>query len=123
MIKLGRWPKLAGSALLISIALAGCASSPANAPFAGMQQRIEAAQTRADHEALAEYYERVGAAARVTAGEHRQMAKSYQSYQPGRGGGNMAAHCNAIVRSHEGLAAEYDSLAAGHRQMAGRAGS
>lgn len=34
------------------------------------------------------------------------MAVSYQSYQPGRGGGNMKAHCNAIARSYECVATE-----------------
>jgi len=118
-----KWPKLATSALLLSIALIGCASQPSSAPSAATQQRIEAAQTRADHEALAVYYDKEAAAARATAAEHRKMAKSYQTYQAGRGGGNMPAHCNAIVRSYEGIATEFDAMAADHRRMAGQAKS
>ena len=39
----------------------------------------------------------------------------------GRGGGSMAAHCNAIASSFEGIAAQLDAMAAGHRQMAEQA--
>jgi hypothetical protein len=76
MIKLGKWPMLASSALLISIALAGCASGPTSTPTAATQQRIEAAQSRADHEALAAYYDREAAAARSgTSQDGRELPK------------------------------------------------
>jgi len=119
----GKWPKVALSAMLASAFLIGCASSPTSAPSAVTQQRIEAAQSRADHDALAIHYEREAAGARTTAAEHRKMAKSYLGYQGGRGGGNMSAHCNALVRSYEGIAADFDAMAAAHRQMAGQAKS
>jgi hypothetical protein len=35
----------------------------------------------------------------------------------GRGGASMPAHCNAIVRSQEAIATEYEGMAAAHRQM------
>lgn len=121
MIKPGKWLMLASSALLVSIALAGCASGPTSTPAAATQERIEAAQSRADHEALAAYYDREASAARATAAEHRKMAVSYQRYQPGRGGGNMSAHCNSLARNYEGVATEFDGMSAGHRQMAAQA--
>ena len=109
------------SALLLSIVLAGCASGP-NAPSPELLQRIEAARTRGDHEALATSYDREAVAARTIAAEHRKMARSYQgNLAGGRGGASMPAHCNAIVRNQEAIAAEYEGMAEGHRQMAKQA--
>jgi len=107
------------AALLLGLVLAGCASGPNAAPSPELQQRIEAARTRSDHEALATYYDREAASARAFAVEHRRMARSYQGYvASGRGGASMPAHCNAIVSQFESIAAEYDGMAAEHRQMA-----
>jgi len=109
------------SLVLLGIALAGCAADP-KVPSPELQQRIEAARTRADHEGLATYYVREAAGARAIAAEHRKMADTYQGMtRSGRGGGSIAAHCNSIVRMYEGIAAEYDGMAAEHRQMAQRA--
>ena len=68
---------LVGGIALSSIALSGCAGL-STTPSAALQQQIESARTRADHDALAVYYERQAAAARVTAAEHRDMATSYK---------------------------------------------
>ena len=109
------------SMLLLSLVLAGCASGP-NAPSPELLQRIEAARTRGDHEALATHYNQEAAKARAIADNHRKMAKSYQGHlSGGRGGASMPAHCNAIVRSQEGIAAEYEGMAAAHQQLAKQA--
>ena len=108
------------SLVLLGVALAGCAADP-KVPSPELQQRIEAARTRGDHEALASYYVREAAGARAIAAEHRKMAKTYQGTAMGGRGGSMFAHCNSIVRMYEGIAAEYDGLATDHRQMAERA--
>jgi hypothetical protein len=109
------------SLVLLGIALAGCAADP-KAPSPELQQRIEAARTRGDHEALATHFEREAAAARALAANHRKMGTSYQGMiAGGRGAASMPVHCNAIVVKHEGIAADYDAMAAAHRQMAGQA--
>ena len=83
-----------------------------------MLQRIESARTQADHESLAAYYDREAAAARASAAQHRKMATTYQgNIGGGRGGANMASHCNEIVRNQEAIATEYEAMAATHRQM------
>lgn len=123
MIDFRRWPVISLSVLLISVGLAGCVSAPTSTPSAAIQQRIEAAQTRADHETLVAYYDKEAADARAAAVNHRKMAESYQSYQPGRGGGNMTAHCNSVASSYERIATEYDSMAIMHRLLAGQAKS
>ncbi len=107
--------------VLLGLVLAGCASGP-NAPSPDLTQRIELARTRGDHEALAKYYDGEVAKARAIAEDHRKMARSYQgNLAGGRGGASMPAHCNAIVRSHESIAAEYEGMAAAHRQLAAQA--
>jgi hypothetical protein len=102
---------------MLSAVLAACAVDPKSPP-AEIQQRIEAARTRADHEGLATYYDKEASSARAIAADHRRMAKSYGAAPATGRGTSMSAHCNAIVRQYEGIAVEFDGLAAGHRQMA-----
>lgn len=110
--------RFAAAVLLAGIALSGCTVAT-TAPTPAVQQQIEAARTRTDHEALVTYYNAEAATARAKAAEHRKMAKSYQGQiANGRGGANMPAHCNAIVNNYESMATEYDAMAASHRQMA-----
>lgn len=105
------------SAFLLSMILAGCASGPTSPP-SDLLQRIESARTQTDHEGLAAYYDREASAARANAAAHRKMATSYQGMiGGGRGVASMPAHCNAIVRSQEAIAAEYEGMAVAHRQM------
>lgn len=112
-------PRIA-AVLLLGLVLAGCASGPNSAPSPELLQRIEAARSRGDHEALVKYYEGEAVASRARAIEHRKMGKSYQGVMSsGKGGGsNMPAHCNSIVNLYESIATEYDGLAGDHRQMA-----
>lgn len=107
--------------LTVALALAGCASSPSSPP-ADVVQRIETAKTPADHEALAAYYTQEAIKAGDNAALHRKMAKSYQvQAASGRGGASMPAHCTALAQSFDGVAKQYDDMAAAHRQMAGMA--
>jgi hypothetical protein len=109
------------SLLLLSVVLAGCTSGPF-APAQDPVQRVAAARTASDHQALATYYDQQAAAARTSAAEHRKMGISYSGmYAGGRGGASMSAHCDAIVRSQESIAAEYAAMAAAHRQLAAQA--
>lgn len=106
------------SALLLGVAVAGCASGP-RPSWPDRTQAIESARTREDHEALAKSYDTDAASARKLAEEHRKMARSYQAMAGGgKGGSSMASHCNAIVRSQDTIAAEYEAMAAEHRKMA-----
>jgi hypothetical protein len=113
--------RIAAVLVLATAALAGCAGL-ATTPSAALQQQIEAARSPADHQALAKHYVAEAAAARAKAAEHRKMSTSYQGMiAGGRGGGNMAAHCNAIASSFEGIATQFDAMAASHRLMAEQA--
>lgn len=113
-------PSLA-SILLASAVLAGCAAI-SSSPTTDVQQRIEAARTRADHASLGEYYGKQAAIARSAAAEHRKMAKAYGSGPiSAKGGMSMAAHCNSIVRQFDGIASDYDSMAAEHQKQSASA--
>lgn len=113
--------RLVALLLLIGIGLSGCAGITTT-PSPGIQQQIEAARTPADHEALASYYAKESATARTKANDHRSMGRAYlASPVGGRGSGSMPAHCRAAAASYDGLASQFDAMAAEHRQMAGEA--
>lgn len=95
---------------------------PAHALDAELLQRIDAARARSDHKALAAYYNQEAIAARTIASEHRNMVRCYKApVSGGRAGASMVAHCNAIVREQEGIAAGYEGMAEGHHELAKRA--
>ena len=113
--------RAASAVLLAGMALSGCAAV-VPPPGPSLAQRIEAARTRADHEALAAYFKGEAQAARAKAAEHREMLQAYQrQVAGGRGNANMATHCNSLIQGYEGMAADYDRMADGHRQMAAQA--
>ncbi len=112
----------ASAVLLMGLALSGCAAVATSAPTPPLQQRIEAAHTPADHSALAAHYSGEAATARTKAAEHRDMIKAYQiQVAGGHGNANMATHCNSLITGYQSIAADYELLAASHRQMAEQA--
>lgn len=79
---------------------------------------IEKAKTAADHEAIAERYDKQAADAKKEADIHRKMEKSYSV---GGFKGTPTAlpqHCAALAKHYDELAQEYATLAAAHRDMA-----
>ncbi|MBN8507023.1 MAG: hypothetical protein J0L57_00265 [Burkholderiales bacterium] len=112
--------RFASVLLLSAIWVSGVSAQTTTAP--DLTQRVEAARTPADYEALATYYDQQATASRGIAAEHRKMAKSYQGMVAGgRGGASMTAHCNAIATKSDGLAKDYEAMAAAYRQMAKQA--
>jgi hypothetical protein len=104
---------------MASLVLSGCADVAKSVPRPSLQQRIEAAHTRADHAALVAYYDGEVAAAHAKAAEHRGMIKSYQQQVAlGHGNPNMETHCKSLINGYESMAQNYESLATHHRQMA-----
>jgi ABC-type uncharacterized transport system auxiliary subunit len=107
-------------AVAVVAALAGCAAGPWNPP-PDVAQRIATASTRADHEWLADYYREEIGKARQAAEQHRRMARAYRSESPYARGTNWQSHCESLIRTSEAMAAEYERMAAGHRQLAAEA--
>lgn len=108
----------AGAAAILSI-LSACAAVPGSPSPDELLARIEAAHTRADHEALALHYAGEAASSRATALEHRKMAR--ETFGPGKSRWSMPAHCRRLARSHEARAAELEGMAFAQRQLAARA--
>ena len=86
----------------------------------GLDAKIGAAKTAADHEAIATCYEGMAKDARAKAAEHEKMAKAYGM----AGVGNQATkthfhqHCETLIRNYQAEAKEYDALAKQHQDMA-----
>jgi hypothetical protein len=112
---------LLASALATVLALATMQAWAADC--SGIDVKISAAKTGADHEAIAACYDDMAKDAQAKADEHKQMAKAYSM----AGIGNQATkthfhqHCEALIRSYEAEAKEYTALAKAHRDMAKQA--
>ena len=81
---------------------------------------VETADTKAEHEALANYYEREAADARKLANRHKSMGRAYVG---GKSMNNqaMSSHCNKIAEQQEAIAKEYEEMAKMHRDEAKQA--
>jgi len=88
-------------------------------------EAIEGATTAAEHEALAEAYDKLAADARAMAEKHRRMRAAYgratSRKGPGVTGGAMKFHCGQLITRYDEAAAEAEMLADLHRQLAAKA--
>jgi hypothetical protein len=75
------------------------------------------AKTAADHEAIAEYFERQAADNETLASFHRRLGETYSqwhnSYKV-----NMVQHCEKAADEYAKIAAENSALAQEHRKLA-----
>lgn len=77
---------------------------------------IANAKTAADHEAIANYYDRQAEEARASAKFHKEISEKYARFRikpP-----DMVAHCQEIAEGYERIATQFEDLAALHRGMA-----
>lgn len=96
IFKLSRFSALA--VLLASLVLSGCADVAKSAPSPSLQQLIEAAHTRADHEPLVVYYCGEAVAAHAKVAGHHDMIKAFQrQVANGHFNVNMETHCNSLI--------------------------
>jgi hypothetical protein len=120
-----RWLVLSAVVLI----LGGCAvEGPVR--LAGIEQKIEAARTRADHQEIAAVYEQQAEWDRAAAERHRGLARAYEQgwvWNPPRVGGvssarrenqSLIAHCENLARIYQQAAEENIALARTHRQLA-----
>jgi len=95
--------------------------SQAVAADMSMDQMIENAKTKADHEAIANLYEDDAKANQAKAEEHKRKERSYKIMSQGKGGvAGFVAHCKKLVTQYEELAKEDQELAKLHRQFANK---
>jgi len=113
----------ATAVLLVALTLGGCASG-SNSPSAQLAQKIESAQTAADHEALAKYYEDEATKARAQATDHLKLKRIYQGvsarapHGSTAGPGGAPAYHNTLSSQEDANAKAFDALAAEHHAMA-----
>jgi hypothetical protein len=119
-----RTARLFVAASTVIIAFAAPTLRAAAAEEMNIEKMIATAKTASDHQAIADYYKQQAAEARSKADMHKTMAERYSM----SGIGNQATkthfhqHCEALVRSYEAEAKEYDALAKAHHDMAVKAG-
>ena len=110
----------ASAAMLVGLtALSGCASQSPTAPI-GMEQKIESAHTRADHEDIARQFEQQSVIDKAAGERHRGYARSYLRNPAPRGGDlrGLAEHCQWLAVQYEQAANENLELARMHRDIA-----
>ena len=104
--------------LAVNVSLGGCISSGSEKP-ARLQEKIEDARTRADHEELAGYYEQEANALQAKAKQHEQNAKA--SGPPtgyARLKDSFARHCHYLANKYRDDTETNLALAKLHRRMA-----
>ena len=84
--------------------------------------RVQAAKSKADHEAIATQFEKEAKAAQAKSDDHRKLGARYRT---GTGYGNqkdiMANHCDYIADKYKGIAADSSAMAKMHREFAAQA--
>ena len=85
----------------------------------GIEAKISAAKTAADHEAIAACYDDMAKEAQAKATEHKEMGAAYR--KSGGAAANklgLPAHCDYFTKAFQGEAKTYEEMAKAHRQMA-----
>lgn len=104
--------------LILTFALLnGCAKTDPH-PM-DMNQAIQNASSKADHEALAKHYEEAAAEMQVKVDEHKKLLAQYQakSYLYGKQAEDLKAHCQRLIDIYEKAVDENLNMAKMHSQM------
>lgn len=93
------------------------------ADCSGLDAKISAAKTVADHEAIAACYDAMAKDAQAKADEHKKMAQAYSMSSIGTQATktHFHQHCESLVGIYESEAKEYTALAKAHEDMAKKA--
>jgi hypothetical protein len=111
--------------ILLATALAALLLLPTTqagaADCSGLDAKISAAKTAADHEAIAACYDDIAKDAQANADAHRHMDSYYNEapYKSAKLGAQR--HCRALVASYQAVAKDAEALAKTHRDMASKA--
>ena len=100
--------------LLVMIALPFGLAQPGD----NVEQHIRQANTPADHQALAAWYEQEARAARQEYARHIAMRDAYATIPVLREKGKADAHSQTIANQYQEMAKAFEDLAAIHKQEA-----
>jgi len=125
---------IGAAALFAAVLGTACATTQPSGDPAPLAQQVVAARTAADHQVLAERYERDAALARAKAQDHRALSQSYRSGpqypqspwidRVGPAGSSatgmppMPQHCEALAQRADADARTYTEMAEQHRALA-----
>jgi hypothetical protein len=109
--------KLLITLILALGSLAAC--SEMNQHPMDMSQAVQNAESKADHEALAQHYEETANEMQLKVDEHKKLLGQYEakSYLYGRQAEDIKAHCRRLIDVYEKAVDENLSMAKLHRQM------
>jgi len=88
---------------------------------AALEQMIESAKTKEDHETIAKHYEDEVNALQARVEEHKRMSAAYRNMASGKGLDHIAGmipHCDKLIAGYEEMATENRELAKLHHQFA-----
>jgi hypothetical protein len=106
-------------AAILVAALALPTTQARAADCSGIEAKIAAAKTAADHEAIAACYDDMAKDAQAKATEHKEMGAAYRkSGGPAVGKLGLPAHCDYFTKAFQDEAKTYEEMAKAHRQMA-----
>lgn len=121
MNRIQRWSTMGLGAVLPAalLVLSGCAVEGPVKP-AGLEQKIESARSRSDHEEIASLFEQQAGVDKAAAERHRGLARAYARSGNPRVPANpgMISHCENLARTYGQAADENLALAKMHRQAA-----
>jgi hypothetical protein len=104
---------------LLAAALALPAMRAAAADCGDIDAKISAAQTAADHNAIATCYDDMAKDAQAKEAEHKSMGAAYRKIGGAVVGKlNLPQHCDYFTKTFATDAKMYEQMAAAHRQMA-----
>jgi len=112
------WQVMASCAFAVAAVATAVAEVP-NGAQTSLPEMISSAETTAEHEKIAAYYDAAEKDAKQRAEDHAKLSQAYKSL----GGGvaqkmGLAEHCAQLTRSAQNEARDYASLAKAHREMA-----
>lgn len=113
---------LACLALALAFGLRGVSAYAQMGGQADLGEMIATAKTPADHEAIAKQYDTLAAQEKSKAEMHKRMGQNYKQVGGAPVGKyNLVGHCDNLSKNATKDAAEYEKLAAAHRDMAKQA--
>jgi hypothetical protein len=105
---------VAGLGLMVVISLPFVLAQPGDT----IEQQIREANTPADHQALAAWYEKEAQAAQQLASKHFMMRDVYAAARAMERKDQAGEHCAFVAKKYQEMAKEYETLAAIHRMVA-----
>ena len=112
---------VAGGLLVLNLTWGGHAWSADEVAYSVTPEKIAAAKSKADHEALANSYEQEAKALDARAADHEALAKAYAELAYLKDKPGLIAHCASLVDRYRAAARETRELARAHQELAARA--